>query len=125
MFPKQTYEVFSYLNLDEFVDFLSDHLFEEQKLFSDPYFNGGGWHIHSRGGKLNTQLDYSLHPKLGLQRKLNITVYLNSKWQSECGEHLGLWDNKREDRTGDLVKEIEPKFNRAAIFDTTMNSWHG
>ena len=25
----------------------------------------------------------------------------------------------------ELVKTIEPKFNRAILFDTTQNSWHG
>lgn len=125
VFPKQTYKSFSYLNSSKFVNFLSKCLFGELKLFSDSGLSGGGWHIHSRGGKLNTHLDYSLHPKLGLQRKLNIIIYLNSDWQSTWGGHLGFWDNKSEDAPGDLIKEIEPKFNRAAIFDTTMNSWHG
>ena len=124
-FPEQTYKVFSYLNSDVFVNLLSEALFNKRKLTSDAGLNGGGWHIHSRGGKLNTHLDYSLHPKLNLQRKLNIIVYLNSEWQSEWGGHLGLWGNERDDAPGDLVKEIEPKFNRAIIFDTTMNSWHG
>ena len=124
-FPKQTYKVFSYLNSSEFVDLLSEFLFGERKLFSDAGLSGGGWHIHGRGGKLNTHLDYSLHPKLGLQRKINIIIYLNSEWESSWGGHLGLWDNKSEDAPGDLLKEIEPKFNRAAIIDTTMNSWHG
>lgn len=124
-FPSLTYETFSYLNSPNFVNFLSTCLFGENKLYSDPGLNGGGWHIHRRGGKLNTHLDYSLHPKLGLQRKLNIIVYLSSEWQSEWGGHLGLWDNKSPDSPGDLIKEIEPKFNRAVIFDTTLNSWHG
>jgi glutamyl-tRNA synthetase len=31
--------------------------------------HGGGLHCHKAGGKLNTHLDYSLHPKLNLQRK--------------------------------------------------------
>ena len=26
---------------------------------------------------------------------------------------------------GKLVKKIEPKFNRAVLFDTSLNSWHG
>lgn len=124
-FPSKTYETFSYLNSPAFVNFLSYCLFGKQKLYCDPGLNGGGWHIHSRGGKLNTHLDYSLHPKLGLQRKLNIIIYLNSEWQSGWGGHLGLWDNKSKTAPGDLITEIEPKFNRAAIFDTTTNSWHG
>ncbi|MDA9164408.1 2OG-Fe(II) oxygenase [Alphaproteobacteria bacterium] len=124
-FPSCTYEAFSYLNSPSFVEFLSKCLFGRSKLYCDSGLNGGGWHIHSRGGKLNTHQDYSLHPKLGLQRKLNIIVYLNSEWQSEWGGQLGLWDNKSADAPGDLIKEIEPKFNRAAIFDTTCNSWHG
>lgn len=124
-FPSCTYEAFSFLNSPKFVYFLSTCLFGENKLYSDSGLNGGGWHIHGRGGKLNTHLDYSLHPKLGLQRKLNIIVYLNSEWQSDWGGHLGLWDNKSADAPGKLIKEIEPKFNRAAIFDTTLNSWHG
>jgi len=124
-FPKKTYEVFSYFNSIQFVEFLSNTLFKKRKLYCDSGLNGGGWHIHSRGGKLNTHLDYSLHPKLSLERKLNIIVYLNSEWESKWGGHLGLWDNQSADAPGKLIKEIEPKFNRAVIFDTTMNSWHG
>jgi len=26
---------------------------------------------------------------------------------------------------GELVKEVEPRFNRAIVFNTTQNSWHG
>ena len=85
VFPKLTYQVFSYLNSDAFVNTLSEILFDEKILYSDIGLNGGGWHIHKRGGRLNTHLDYSLHPKLGLQRKLNIIIYLNSKWQKAWG----------------------------------------
>jgi len=125
VFPKLTYQVFSYLNSDAFVNTLSEILFDEKILYSDIGLNGGGWHIHKRGGRLNTHLDYSLHPKLGLQRKLNIIIYLNSKWQKAWGGSLGLWGNESSESPGDLVNEIEPVFNRATILDTTCNSWHG
>lgn len=124
-FPELTYRVFSYLNSDSFVSALSNCLFDESKLIPDYGLNGGGWHIHSQGGKLNTHLDYSLHPKTKLQRKINIIVYLNSDWKPNWGGNLGLWGNERSDMPGDLKKEIAPLFNRAVIFDTTMNSWHG
>ena len=124
LFPETTYKIFNYLNSDEVVSILSDGL-KGIKLFQDNGLNGGGWHIHTKGGKLNTHLDYSLHPKLKLQRKLNIIVYLNSNWQNDWGGHLGLWGNENDQKPGDLVKSIEPIFNRAVIFDTTQNSWHG
>ena len=70
-------------------------------------------------------MDYSIHPKLGLQRKLNIIIYLNSNWKKEWNGNLGLWSNESSKNPGKLVKQIVPKFNRAILFDTTQNSWHG
>ena len=55
----------------------------------------------------------------------NIIIYLNSSWKPKWGGNLGLWSNESEKKPGNLVKEIEPKFNRAVLFDTTQNSWHG
>lgn len=92
-------------------------------LYSDPGLHGAGLHIHGAGGKLNTHLDYSIHPKLGLERRLNLIVYLNPDWQESWGGALGFW---RDDngKPGELVKSIAPVFNRAVLFDTT-NAWHG
>lgn len=93
------------------------------RLFPDYGLHGGGLHIHGAGGKLNTHLDYSIHPKLGLERRLNLIVYLNPDWQESWGGSLGLW---RDDngKPGELVKSIAPLFNRAVVFDTT-GAWHG
>jgi len=125
VFPPTTYQVFNYLNSDDFLKTLRSVIFKNKKLYSDVGLNGGGWHIHKQGGKLNTHLDYSLHPKLGLQRKLNIIIYLNYNWQKDWDGNLGLWSNESDQKPGNLVKQIEPKFNRAILFDTTQNSWHG
>jgi len=124
-FPPLTYSVFTMLNSAEFMALLTDKILDGRALYSDAGLNGGGWHIHKQGGKLNTHLDYSLHPKLGLQRKLNIIVYMNSHWQDEWGGHLGLWGNESSSEPGQLARSVAPKFNRAVIFDTTQNSWHG
>lgn len=125
VFPSLTYRVFSFFNSQIFLDFLSVNLLSGMPLYADNGLNGGGWHIHKRGGKLNTHLDYSLHPKLNLQRKLNIIIYLNPEWREEWGGALGLWSNESADKPGTLVKKVWSKFNRAIIFDTTQNSWHG
>ncbi len=124
-FPALTYKIFDYLNSDELIGRLSE-LLDISPLLPDPGLNGGGWHIHGRGGKLNTHLDYNLHPKLGMQRKLNIIVYLNSSWQPSWGGQLGLWrQDPQKRKPGELVKSVDPLFNRAVLFDTTQDSWHG
>jgi hypothetical protein len=123
-FPNFTYKAFSLLESGVVTNLLADVLGEQ--VFVDHGLNGGGWHMHGVGGNLNPHLDYSLHPKLGLERVLNIIVYLSSDLRPEHGGHLGLWTHdEASEGPGELVKEIEPRFNRAVIFNTVQNSWHG
>lgn len=125
LFPAKTYSTFAFFNSEDWLKYLSLKLTNGRKLYADSGLTGGGWHTHKRGGKLNPHLDYSLHPKLGMQRKLNIIIYLNPNWKEEWGGALGFWDNKSAEKPGDLVVSVWNKFNRAVIFDTTQNSWHG
>lgn len=69
-FPALTYKVFRELISGDFMSILSESL--AVPLFQDPGLHGGGWHIHGPGGNLNPHYDYSIHPKVGLQRKVNI-----------------------------------------------------
>jgi 2-oxoglutarate-Fe(II)-dependent oxygenase superfamily protein len=124
-FPPTTYAFFGQLNSAPFVEALSA-LLGLRPLYPDPGLNGGGWHIHGPGGKLNPHLDYSIHPKVGLQRKLNLIIYLNRDWNDAWGGGLGLWEHDPlTGGPGALAREIAPRFNRAVLFDTTQNSWHG
>ncbi len=117
------YKIFLELNSPQFVAILEE--LTNNKLFTDSGLHGGGLHIHSDGGNLNPHLDYSIHPKVGLQRKLNIIIYLEQGFKESYGGSLGLWGNESNKEPGKLMKEVFPKFNRAVIFDTTQNSWHG
>lgn len=123
-FPKNTYQAFCELMSGKFVASLSNLI--NAPVYIDHGLHGGGWHMHGPGGNLNPHLDYSIHPKMGLLRKLNIIVYLSSSLQADHGGHLGLWSHSStENSPSKLVTEIEPKFNRAVLFDTTQDSWHG
>ena len=125
-FPPATYRVFAELNSAPFVAAFGALFGRGKKLFPDAGLHGGGWHSHKKGGTLNTHLDYNIHPKAGMQRKLNLLVYLNRNWREEWGGALGLWGaDKKTGKAGKLEKEIAPLFNRAVVFDTTCDSWHG
>ena len=122
-FPPTTYRVFSYLN-SAFLSSLSE-LTGVEGLLADAGLHGGGWHLHGRGGKLNVHLDYSVHPKLHLERRLNLIVYLTQGWDPAWGGALGLWTHdEQNEHPGELVTAVDCRFNRAVIFDTTY-SWHG
>lgn len=120
-FTPALYKFFSDINSQDAVNLFKQ--LTKCRLYPDIGLHGAGLHIHGRGGKLNTHQDYSIHPKLGLERRLNLIVYLNPEWQESWGGSLGLW---RDDggKPGELVKSIAPLFNRAVIFDTT-GAWHG
>ncbi len=123
-FDSLTYQAFVELSSPAFTQQLNTLL--DLNVIPDIGLHGGGLHIHSSGGNLNPHLDYSIHPKINMQRKINIIVYLGEEVKAEHGGHLGLWANDAaRNQPGELIVEIEPKFNRAVIFDTTQNSWHG
>ena len=122
-FPSTTYRFIEHLNSPEFVKKLEE-ITGIKGLHPDPGLHGAGWHIHGRGGKLNVHLDYSIHPKLMLERRLNLIYYLSEDWDPEWGGNLEFWKgNSRKAKS--RVKSIDCLFNRAVIFDTTQNSWHG
>ena len=124
-FPPLTYRIFSNLLSVDFIEKLSK-ITGISPLYPDIGLHGGGWHMHSKNGNLAVHLDYSIHPKLNLQRKLNLIVYLEEDYDPAWGGSLQLWShNKDNKRPLNKVKEIEPIFNKAIIFDTTQKSWHG
>lgn len=122
VFPFTTYRLLSELLSPRFCAFLSERVGCE--LFPDYGLHGGGWHASNNSGVLRPHLDYSCHPKLFMQRKLNLIIYLTHNMEEEWGGHLGLWKGTPIEPQV-LVREIQPKFNRAVLFDTTKNSWHG
>lgn len=123
-FPELTYSVFHLINSKKFVGYLKDKA-QIDKLYSDAGLHGGGWHICSNAGKLNPHLDYSTHPKLKLARKLNLIIYLEREWEEGWGGHFGLYKETVKNKSKILCQEIAPTFNRAIIFDSSQNSWHG
>jgi len=124
-FPAESYKQFSYLCSEKFINYLSK-ITEVKNLYPDVGLHGGGWHLHGRGQKLNVHKDYSIHPKLKLQRRLNLIIYMTPDWNPDWGGGLEFWSHNPEtNRPLECRKRIDCIFNRAVIFDTTQNSWHG
>ena len=67
-------------------------------------------------------LDYEKHPLSGKERRLNLILFLNKDWKNEYNGNLELWN---KDATTCLYSYSPKIFNRAIIFKTTNNSWHG
>ena len=109
-----------HLNSISFVEFLSK-VTGIDDLIPDPRFDGGGLHQIVRGGKLGVHADFNRHGTYGLDRRLNVLLYLNKDWREEYGGHLQLWDR---DVTRCEAKVL-PLFNRLMIFSTTDFTYHG
>jgi len=123
-FGPYTYQLIQYLCSSDFVGKIE--VLTGGKLWPDFGLNGGGLHTHRSGSKLNVHLDYSIHPKLGLERRLNLLIYLTPTWNPNWGGALELWEpNENNDGPGRRAKSIDAIFNTAVIFDTSQNSWHG
>jgi len=124
-FPKTVYQAFSYLNSRSFVKIISE-ITGVEKIITDIGLHGGGLHIHPNQGRLNVHKDYSIHPKLRKERRFNVIIYMTPEWDIKWGGDLELWShNEKTNRPLECVESISNKFNRAILFDTTQNSWHG
>ena len=111
----------SYLNSDLFLNYLNTMTGIQEPLISDPYLAGGGYHEIKRGGLLKVHADFNNHPKLTLDRRLNLLVYLNKDWSDDWGGKLQLFDVDRKK----AVVSVMPKFNTAVLFTTTSFTYHG
>lgn len=109
-----------HLNSVTFLDFLSKAT-GIANLISDPCFEGGGLHQIPRGGKLGVHADFNKHRRFGLDRRLNVLLYLNKDWREEYGGHLELWNRD----VTQCEAKILPLFNRIAVFGTTDFTFHG
>ena len=117
---EKTKKLIHYLNSEPFLNFLTS-LTGIQNLLPDPTLSGGGYHEIKKGGFLKIHADFNKHPKYGLDRRLNLLIYLNNNWDDSYGGHFELWDEDMKT----CVKKIPPNFNNVAIFSTTTNSYHG
>ncbi len=109
-----------YLNSAPFLDFLSA-LTGIENLIPDPYFYGGGYHQILPGGFLKVHADFNKHRTNGLDRRINVLVYLNKDWEESYGGHFQLWDRDMKECKAKFL----PIFNRMAMFSTSDFSFHG
>ena len=116
----QARQLFQFFNSRPILQFL-EGLTTIEALIPDPYFNGGGYHETSRGGKLGIHADFRVNEQLHLHRRLNVIIYLNEAWDASYGGGLELWsrDMKKKER------EVAPLFNRCVVFNTDATSYHG
>ncbi len=113
-------EFFHFFNSRPVLAFL-ENLSGIDALLPDPYFEGGGFHEISSGGKLGIHADFRIHEKLHLRRRLNLLIYLNEDWNDAWNGRLELWDRSMKR----CVTSIEPIMNRCVVFNTEADSFHG
>ena len=121
LLPPFIREVIAELNTPEFVSYLSE-LTGIENLLPDDTFEGGGLHQSMRGGYLNIHADFTVHPhKRNWRRRVNLLVYFNKDWEESYGGDLELWTRDMKQ----CAQKIAPLFNRAVIFNTDEDSYHG
>ena len=120
-FGDKTKAFLHYLNSEPFLKFLQTLTGIKEILIPDPYYVGGGLHEIKPGGLLKIHADFNKLSELGLDRRINVLVYLNKEWEEEYRGHFELWDIEMKN----CVKKILPAFNTMALFNTTDFSYHG
>lgn len=119
--PPTLRTIWQELSSRRFLDFL-EALTGIGGLIPDETLEGAGLHQSLPGGFLNIHADFTVHPlKPNWRRRCNLLVYMNEDWFARYGGDLELWsrDMKTCERT------IAPIGNRAVVFTTGSDTWHG
>jgi hypothetical protein len=103
-----------------FVSFI-ENLTGIKRLIPDPYFAGAGLHQVSEGGHLDIHTDFNFHAAMGLERRINVLIYLNKNWREEYGGCFEIWDQKMRR----CCARVVPTFNTCVVFNTSSISFHG
>lgn len=118
--PPTYRQLFWELNSYGFLDYLSQ-LSGIANLIPDPNLRGAGIHQIARGGFLKVHTDFATHRDFGLDRRLNVLIYLNEEWPESYGGQLELWDQEM----AGPPRRVLPIANRCVVFSTTSSSFHG
>jgi hypothetical protein len=116
-----TRAVIAALHSDEFLASLT-RLTGVEALVADPDMDGGGLSQTDPGGFLNVHTDFLSHTKRRTwSRQLNLLLFLNPAWEASHRGWVELWDAS----VSRCERRIAPLFNRAVIFRTRDDSFHG
>lgn len=107
-------------NSGPFLRFL-ERLTGIEHLLADPHLAGGGAHLIGNGGHLGVHADFNWHSGIKAHRRINFLLYLNHGWLPQYHGDLELWSTDAQR----LVRQVAPVFNRAVIFNTRSDTFHG
>jgi Rps23 Pro-64 3,4-dihydroxylase Tpa1-like proline 4-hydroxylase len=116
----QARSLFYSFNSIPFVGFI-ENLTGIKGLIPDPYFAGAGFHQVNEGGHLDIHTDFNFHSAMGLERRINVLIYLNKDWKEEYGGCFEIWDQKMSR----CCRRVVPDFNTCVVFNTSSTSFHG
>lgn len=119
-FPAALRRAIHDLNSGPFIRFL-ERLSGIEHLLPDPGLVGGGIHLSRQGDHLGIHADFNWHEGLQAHRRLNLLIYLSPHWQADYGGELELWNTSGTER----VRSVPPLFNRAVVFTTRSDTFHG
>ena len=114
-------KLMKYVGDQHMINELKEKFELEDDIELDTTLYGGGYHNHPYGGYLSTHLDYEINPNTNKKRWLNLIIYINTDWKIEYNGDTELWNTD----CSLCEKRIYPEFNKALIFKTDGESWHG